>query len=460
MDSSRPMIRSIPKIDVFKAVLRLLLLSLLFGAIRVPATASERFVPAGESLQNAVEEAESGDTLILETGRHEGPITIKRSLTLRGRPGAVIDGGRDGSVIAIRADHVRIEGLTIRNSGLRLSKDDAGIHAIGTGIEIIDNRVESCLHGIYFRGVEEGRIAHNTIIGATGGAAPPPFDALSQGAPVANQPGLCAVGLLDVNRRGNGIHLWSSNRVQIEGNRVARTRDGIYFSFTDRCEVAHNEVRETRYGLHYMYSDENYFHHNRFSENSAGAALMYSNHLKVVGNRFSANHGRRAYGMLLQSIDDSVFTGNEVLENTVGIYAENSQNDRFTGNRLRGNYVAFRMGGSSAGNILEQTQFAANWHSVEVSGSVERNLWSGPEGGNRWQGSPEPDLDGDGLGDFAHREWDPLGALRRDFPVVGLLSGSAGLDVLRFATSRSGAGGSRVIVDTRPLTHFIESPSP
>ena len=290
------------------------------------------------------------------------------------------------------------------------------------------------------------------MLGATGGDREPPFDALTGGAPVANQPGLCAVGQLNENRRGNGIHLWSSSEVRIEGNRVARTRDGIYFSFADRSEVSFNEVRETRYGLHYMYSDENYFHHNQFSANGAGAALMYSGDLQVAHNRFTANRGRRAYGMLLQSVDDSIFTGNAVDDNTIGIYAENSQNNEFIGNQLHGNYVAFRMGGSSADNTLGQTDFARNWQTVEVAGAADRNRWHGPEGGNRWQGPPEPDLDGDGRGDFVHRELDPLGSLRRVFPVVGLLSGSAGLEALRFAAARSGTGGARVIIDPRPLT--------
>jgi nitrous oxidase accessory protein len=438
----------------------LLLIPLLAVTIGSQATASERTVTPGESLQQAIRQAAPGDTLILSEGRHAGPVTIDRSLILRGRPGSIIDGGREGSVIAVRADDVRIESLTIRNSGLRLQRDEAGIHSTGANTAVADNRIESCLHGIYFREVRGGRITGNTVLGATGGDREAPFDALTVGAPVANQPGLCAVGQLNENRRGNGIHLWSSSEVRIEGNRVARTRDGIYFSFADRCEVSHNEVRETRYGLHYMYSDENHFHHNHFSENGAGAALMYSGDLRVEENRFTANRGRRAYGMLLQSVDNSTFTDNEVFDNTIGIYAENSQNNRFIGNRLHGNYVAFLMGGSSADNILGQTHFARNWHSVEVDGSTERNQWHASAGGNRWQGSPEPDLDGDSRGDFVHRELDLLGSLRRDFPVAGLLSGSAGLEVLRFAASRSGANNSRVIVDPRPLIRPIETSWP
>ena len=114
------------------------------------ATASEHLVASGQSLQHAIQQADPGDTLILEAGQHAGPVTIKQPLILRGRPGAIIDGSRESSVIAIRADHVRIEGLTIRNSGLRLGKDDAGIHSTGVDTEIVNNRIESCCTAFIF----------------------------------------------------------------------------------------------------------------------------------------------------------------------------------------------------------------------------------------------------------------------------------------------------------------------
>jgi len=117
----------------FGITCHILVLLLLSATTSAQAANIERIVPPGESLQNAIHEAGPGDTLILESGRHDGPVTIERPLTLRGRPGAIIDGNREGPVIAIRADQVRIEGLSIRNSGLRLGKDDAGIHAGDSG---------------------------------------------------------------------------------------------------------------------------------------------------------------------------------------------------------------------------------------------------------------------------------------------------------------------------------------
>ena len=442
--------------DTVKAARRTLLPWLLVPlctATAAQAATPARVVPPGDSLQTVVREAAVGDTLILEAGRHQGPVVIDHSLTLRGRPGAMIDGGREGPVIAIRADDVRVEGLTIRNSGLRLGKDDAGIHSTGRNTEIIGNRIESCLHGIYFREVRGGRIARNTILGATGGGMHSPFDALTEGAPVADQPGLCAVGQLNENRRGNGIHLWSSSEVRIENNRIARTRDGIYFSFADNCEAVGNEVRETRYGLHYMYSDDNRFHHNRFEANAAGAALMYSGDLVVRDNTFAGNRGRRAYGLLLQSVDDSRLAGNRVAGNTIGIYAENSQNNEFAGNHLAANYVGFRMGGSSRDNRMTGNRFARNLHPAEAAGSSDANHWSVNGKGNRWQNDDIPDLDGDGVGELPHLEADLLGALRKEFPAAALLSGSPGLEALRFAHARGGVPGLDTIADPHPLVH-------
>lgn len=408
------------------------------------------------ALQARIDALEPGSVLELEAGVHRGPITIQHSITLRGQAGAVLDGGREGSVIQVRSDNVRIEGLTIRNSGLNLSKDEAGIHVTGDAVVIIGNRIESCLHGIYLREVQGGTIQDNTIVGATGGQLEAIHDTLTAGSPrLGSDAEFCAVALLNSNRRGNGIHLFSSSELLIENNRVARTRDGIYFSFTDRSVARGNHVSDTRYGLHYMYSNENRFDHNYFNRNAAGAALMYSGGLTVEQNDFSGNRGSRAYGMLLQSVDDSIIEKNYFSENTIGLYAENSQRNRFSGNRIEGNYIGLRMGGSSADNYVVQNQFARNLHSAEFAGEADRNQWNDPQFGNRWQLAQSPDLDGDGVGEITHREADFLGDLRRSFPLAGLLSGSPGLELLRYAQSRAKLPGLPAIEDHYPLTRGI-----
>ncbi|MGZ0656438.1 NosD domain-containing protein [Coraliomargarita sp. W4R72] len=430
--------------------------ALLFWAAGLSAPMLAATASAAETLQARIDATAPGAVLELTAGIYRGPVTIEQAMTLRGLPGAVIDGGREGSVIRVRAPHVRIEGLTIRHSGLNLSKDEAGIHATGDSVSIIDNRIESCLHGIYLREVKGGTLRGNTIVGATGGDLEPIHDALTAGTPrLGGDAEFCAVALLNSNRRGNGIHLFSSSDLRIENNRVARTRDGIYFSFTDTCVATGNHVSDTRYGLHYMYSNENRFDHNYFDRNAAGAALMYSGGLMVENNDFSGNRGSRAYGMLLQSVDDSTIQNNLFADNTIGLYAENCQHNAFVGNRIMGNYIGLRMGGSSADNRVAQNQFGRNLHPAEFAGKADANQWHDSQYGNLWQLSQSPDLDGDGVGELAHREADFLGDMRRSFPLVGLLSGSPGLELLRFAQSRAKLPKLPTIEDPHPLTRTI-----
>ncbi len=429
---------------------------LVFLAWLPAHAAGEATLPAA-TLQARIDATAPGGVCELVAGVYRGPITIEYPLTLRGSPGAVIDGGREGSVIRVRSDHVRIEGLTIRGSGLSLGNDEAGIHVVGDSVAIINNRIESCLHGIYLREVQGGTIRGNTIVGATGGDLEPVFDALTDGAPrLGASTEFCAVALLNTNRRGNGIHLFSSTDLHIENNRVARTRDGIYFSFTDASVATGNHVSDTRYGLHYMYSNDNRFSQNYFNRNAAGAALMYSGGLTVENNDFSGNRGSRAYGMLLQSVDDSIIQSNRFSDNTIGLYAENCQHNRFAGNRVAGNYIGLRMGGSSADNRIAGNQFERNLHSAEFAGDADVNLWNDPQRGNRWQLTQSPDLDGDGVGELSHREADFLGDMRRRFPLAGLLSGSPGLELLRFAQSRSKLPDLPTIEDQHPLTMSID----
>jgi nitrous oxidase accessory protein len=405
----------------------------------------------GTDLQERLDSTPPGGLVVLEEGIHTGPLRIDKPITIRGDGHAVVDGGRSGSVLIIDAPDVRISGLVIRNSGLNLEKDDAGILVRAEGVELINNVIESCLHGIYFKKVNGGLVRDNRIQGATlegDGAG----DLLSQGIGMSESSDLCTVGRLDVNRRGNGIHLWNTKNVRLSENHVSRTRDGIYFSFADNCTVTDNEVTDCRYGLHYMYSDGNTFSGNRFSRNAAGAALMYSGRLMVEDNDFVGNRGGRAYGMLLQSVDSSRFRGNRFQNNTVGMYSENSQDNEFKENVLEKNYIGLRLGGSSRGNLHSGNQFLHNTHQVEVNGEGLDNRWALDGIGNRWSRSTPTDLDGDGIGELPHREADLLGNLRQQFPMAGLLSGSPGLELLRFARSRGDIPGVRAIEDPHPLT--------
>jgi nitrous oxidase accessory protein NosD len=72
------------------------------------------------TIQEAINNANEGDTVFVRNGTYSGPIVINKSLTLEGenRDSTVIDGGTNepsGSIVLVAADNVKISGFTIQH---------------------------------------------------------------------------------------------------------------------------------------------------------------------------------------------------------------------------------------------------------------------------------------------------------------------------------------------------------
>jgi len=407
----------------------------------------------GSELQERIDAAAPGDVLEISAGDYEGSLVIEKPLKLIGNNFPHISGGGEGSVITVRADDVEIRGFHISGSGVNLSKDQAGVHVTGERVTIASNRIDDVLHGIYLKKAVGFRVSGNEIHGKT---TLPPVERPDSEAIASDGAEYCAP--LNVNSRGNGIHLWNSSGGELDGNTITDTRDGMYFSFTNDTKVRANRIRGVRYGLHYMYSDNNDFEGNTFADSAAGAAIMYSKNLIIRGNRFIANRGFRAYGMLLNSVDNTRIEGNFLNNNTVGIYLENNNNNVLTGNRIANNYIGVRMTASSNDNAFSENRFSGNMHPAELAGQNESNRWAIDGVGNHWQNAAPVDLNGDGIGELPHREVDLLGNMRRDLPMIGLLSGSPGLKLLEFGERHIAAPDADAILDPAPLTTGYRKP--
>ena len=419
-----------------------------------PTTASITVIPSDEAdtdrgawLHERLASGIPGETIDVPPGVYKGPFTIDRTVTLLGHGRATLVGNGETHVVDVTAPDVTIEGFSIRGSGVDLAQDHAGIHVTGTRAVIRGNRITECLHGVYVRHADHVRIEDNTIAGRTHSleAVNPLTAGLKPG-----EGELCVVAL-DQSRRGNGIHIWSSTGHAISHNVIRDTRDGIYFSFVDGSTVRDNEISQVRYGLHYMYSDRNTFEDNVFRDNAAGAALMFSKGLTLRRNRFVANRSQRAYGLLLQSVDDTSVSANEIAGNTVGLFLENGHGNRVLDNRVSSNHIGVRVTDSSDANVFAGNRFSGNIHPVETTGDNTANRWSLDGRGNEWDGEVRLDLDGNGIADLPHRELDLFGELRRPFPAIGLLAGSPGERLLRFVYARAALPGLSGIVDPAPI---------
>jgi nitrous oxidase accessory protein len=302
-----------------------------------------------------------------------------------------------------------------------MTEDRAAILVNGaSNCRIEDNVIREAFFGIYLKGVTRCTIQRNRLT--------------TSGPPTAP--------------RGNGIHLWRSREITVQGNRVEGHRDGIYFEFAAVTTVRDNTVTASqRYGLHFMRSDSCSYQHNTFVKNGAGAAVMYSRWVTVAGNAFERNWGSAAYGLLLKEISDGVIRDNRFVENTVALYLDDSNRNLITGNQFDNNGWAVRLLASASDNRFERNSFRANAFDVatnsrSTNSTFRENWW------DRYRGY---DLNHDGRGDVPFRPVRLFGLVVEQNNPSLLLLRSPLVDLLDTAELFIATATPETLVDSLPM---------
>jgi parallel beta-helix repeat protein len=88
------------------------------------------------TIQEAINAAQNGSTILVDSGVYYEHLTVNKSLTLLGadKEDTIIDGSHSGSVITITSDNVTLNGFTIRNSSndLFAGADIDLYHSVGS----------------------------------------------------------------------------------------------------------------------------------------------------------------------------------------------------------------------------------------------------------------------------------------------------------------------------------------
>ena len=349
------------------------MLSVLVLALAVAARPDTILVTpngATPTVAAALARAHDGDVIRVAPGTYAEPmIVVDRQVTLVGDGWPVLDGQGAHQIMSITADDVTVRGFVFRNVGTSFVEDRAALKVTkARGCTIADNRIERAFFGIYLAAASDCRITNNVIqgTGATEAAA------------------------------GNGIHLWTSNRIHIEGNHISGQRDGIYFEFVHESEIRGNTSEHNlRYGLHFMYSDDCRYVDNIFRANSAGVAVMMTKRVTMAGNRFESNWGSASYGLLLKEVYDVRLERNHFVRNTVGLLADGANRIDAEHNEFRRNGWALKLLASTDEGHFRANNFIGNTFDVATNNRESSNELTG----NYWDAYRGYDLDHDGVGD-------------------------------------------------------------
>ena len=120
------------------------MLTLAFNVQPVKAEPTTIIVPDDyPTIQEAINAANSGDTIFVRAGTYSEHITVDKSLILQGeaKENTIIDGGREGNVVTIVANNVTLTGFTVQRSGWWA---DSAIRLSGsTGSTISKNLIDN-----------------------------------------------------------------------------------------------------------------------------------------------------------------------------------------------------------------------------------------------------------------------------------------------------------------------------
>ena len=398
---------------------RVVVVPVLLAALLVGQTARAATwrAPVGH-LQQVVDGAAAGDTVVVEPGVHTGNLVLSKALVLRGREGAVLDAAGYGHVVFVSAPDVTVEGLSLRNCGEDMDTSDAALRVEPSAarVRLTGNRIDGCRFGIWIAGAPDAHIAGNSVQGR---------EDLAQ------------------DQRGDCIHLWDAAGATIADNTLDSCRDGIYMELSRDCRVTGNTIRRSRYSVHTMWCDRTRYNDNLAAENLVGLALMFSTRIEA---RRNVLHNNTTHGMLLVQVTRSEAADNVLIGNSKGLFVYNSLYNTVRDNLVAHNNLGLHYWGGSEENKIHANALVQNQIQVKFVAARDQ-VWPG----NFWSDYGGWDVDGDGRGEVPYRSNTLVDALLWKYPVAKLLLASPALQLLALAEREFPVVSVPKAVDPAPL---------
>lgn len=355
-------------------------------------------VPADlPSIQEAIDAASAGDTVLVASGLYNECIVIGKPLRLVGedRNTTVIDGGSYNfwgpvtKVVSVLSENVTIEGFTIRNAF-------CGVYADCSNVFTVRNNIfTSNFRGLCVDNTFVSTIAGNIVVSNI------------EGITVENS-SMCVIedNMLANNWGGHpdllvgiGISLYRSNSSMITNNFLTNhTVGAIMLGEAYGNIIANNTAtKNDAYAVELYTSSENLVVNNTSIEDGGGIRVTAgSKNNLVMGNLVS----RGIIGIGCSFSEGNVFAQNTLSNNTDGFAMEQVSN-LFVGNLIVNNSNGIGIHYSN-GSIFHHNNLINNTVDVEEDVYVNVNIWDDGTEGNYWHSYNGTDANQDGIGDMPY----------------------------------------------------------
>ena len=332
----------------------------LHHADNVSLSSNTYYVNPGESIQDAVDTASDGDTIIVRSGVYTENVDVSKWLTIKSESGAettIVQAAKDSDhVFEVTTDYVIISGFTIKGANRRFNPA-AGIYLYDVYYcNISNNKISNNTHGICLDHSNNNKLINNN----------------------------CS------NNGDDGIDLWfSSNNNLLKNNNCSNNWCGIrLWDSSNNQLISNNCSLNNRQGIRLAHSsNNNTLKNNNCSNNGYGIDLYYSSNNNVLKSNSCLNNGY--YGIFLRSSSNN---------NT--LKRNNCSNNRYYGihpySSSNNNRVYFNNFINNGNNACSS---ANKWNSTSkitytYNGSTYTNYL-----GNYWDDYTGNDTNNDGIGD-------------------------------------------------------------
>jgi nitrous oxidase accessory protein len=270
------------------------------------------------SIQEAVDKAQNGDTILVSPGVYQENIKVNKELIIASDSAPtgkqvnrtyIVGAIPDNDVFYINSNNVTIEGFYISGGPSEVERQEVGI---------------------YLEGVKNCSLSNNTLVlndmgillsGAQGNYLDSNFVSLgNDGISLINSEANVLSGNLVV-KNNQGISLNNSANNTVVNNTAGSNAIGVFLGMSRGNTLAYNTISKNNYGIRGQNAQSNSLFNNSVYMNGIGVDLNTSSNNAIYENEFVN---------FLNAIDD----GNNIWNSSLGNFWDN-----YTGNDTDGNGI-------------------------------------------------------------------------------------------------------------------------
>lgn len=365
-------------------------------------------VTQAASLQDKIEKALPGETIIIPKGVYEENLVLTKPITLKGQGEVTIRTKTEKPAIMIKGKNVSLKNMKVDYAGE--GKEATAIYISGSHHQLSDINIDTTRFGIKLDHATDVKVDDGLILG---------------------------------NWKGNGVDLWESSHNTIQNMKIGNMQDGIYLEQSHKNTLSKNNIQLSRYGMHLMYSDDNVLKDNIAYYNMTGTMLMEVDRVHVVGNDLSYNSSNvNSQGLLIYYMKDSVIAKNTLNANRLGIYIETSENNRMEFNKVMNNFIGVQFKKANDNQLIKNT-FIGNVNEAQAIASSNNRIDH-----NYWDASAKLDMKGNGESIIPYTADPYFLTLTADIPEFQLFFQAPGVTLLQKMLK---SPASQVLTDETPL---------